>query len=195
MTSRASRSSPAPRTDIRKATAQALLRRRWAVAATGWLGGVGPTTPGNPCLSANPLSVGATSGSTASGHNDFRFTDVSGCQGSTSYTSSSNDAVYVYSLPAGMRLTVRLTNGADGGTLWDSTLNLLAGQINCGINPADLDGGTAGITCVAAADDPQPQTLSFANSSGSTVQVYVIVDGYSSGARGSFMLETNVSVL
>ena len=144
---------------------------------------------------ADPFVVtGATqvfARSTQDAGNDLIFTDSTSttCEGNSSVTASAGDHVYRVTVPSGERVVASLDAPS-----FDTILNIVAGQANCGApNP---DGGLdrLGVVCAARADDPQPSTIKYRNTSGSPVDAFILVDGYSTG-RGNYSLSVNVGAM
>ena len=79
---------------------------------------------------------------------DYNFRDtapantVFACQGNASTPPNSPDQVFQFNVPAGQRLIASLSMNPDGGTAWDSVLNVTTSVANCGT--PGVDGGSAG---------------------------------------------------
>jgi len=138
-------------------------------------------------INPNDVYVGTTQDAGA----DFAFRDVSNCQGNSSTPPSSPDQVFQVTIPANNRFTAEL-NTADGGltgSTWDSILNLVpAPAANCGTLAAD--GGTEGLTCLAGADNGNPERVAYYNSGTAPLDVFIMVKGYFNNSLGRYTLTT-----
>ena len=127
-----------------------------------------PPPPANDtCADAEIIPTGAYSidSSTTSAAGDYSPT-LSTCTG---YGAAGNDLVYVICLGDGETFDVTMTAG------FDDSIYLV---LDC----EDIDG-----TCVAGADAyPSGSTFTYTNASGSSLQLYLIVDGYGSTNNGDF---------
>ncbi len=152
---------------------------------------------GEDCSSPIAVTSGSTYfGTTTGALPNFWFPDTTpapgnttlGCQGISSGTTSP-DLVYSIEVPANQRLTAVLNTNPDGGTSWDSILNIVAGAGSCGT--LGSDGGTQNIVCAAGSDLGNPELAAFNNTSANSQTALVIVKGWSTGS-GLFGLTTNV---
>lgn len=150
---------------------------------------------------ANAIAVTANStyfGTTTGALSNFWFLDttptpantINGCQGVSSSSTGSPDLVFSLDVPANQRLVATLNTAPDGGTSWDSILNIVAGTASCGT--LGVDGGTQNITCVAGSDIGNPEVGSFPNLTGSSQTALMIVKGWSTG-QGLFGLTTTLT--
>ncbi|MCB9361589.1 MAG: T9SS type A sorting domain-containing protein [Flavobacteriales bacterium] len=105
------------------------------------------------------------SGSTAGCSNDFSFCSMG----------SAPDQIFYYDLPSGFTLTIGQTSNS-----YDSRHSLRIG------------GACPGTTQLVCTDDPDTQTETYTNCSGSTERVYWIQSGYSTGS-GAYTLAWSVS--
>lgn len=142
---------------------------------------------------ADPITVtnGTYFGTTTGAASNFWFSDVSLCQGVSSSGPPSPDLVFAVNVPAGQRLTASLNTAPDGGSAWDSVLNIVDGAPACGV--LGVDGGTQGLTCVAGSDNGNPETGSFLNAGPGSKTALLMVKGYFSTSFGLFGLTTNVA--
>jgi hypothetical protein len=99
--------------------------------------------------------------------------------------------VYVVNVPSNQRIIASLIAPDGGSTAFDSVFDMVTSEPNCGITTAAT--GTVGAVCSSGIDDPQPQTLSYDNY-GAAADVYLIVDGYSSGV-GEFGVAVRFSAI
>lgn len=153
---------------------------------TGGAGGgfAGGETCATPVILPGP---GAYSDTTANSSDDYGYitTTTSGtlCQaGSTS--SSGPDKVYRVTVPANSTLDVDVTQD-----FIDATVNLInaSSAANCG------GSATSGLipVCLAGADDPAHVT--WTNTLGTSTQVLILVDGYSSSSAGAYTLTYTIT--
>lgn len=145
---------------------------------------------GDTCTNAVPVtgSVIAITSTTTGLGSDYVFTSGDmGCA-TTSSVSMAPDAVYAVPVPAGEIITASVT------TTWDAVINLIvAPETNCGDEP-DGGAGLGAKTCVAGSDvaTAGTDTTSWTNTTGATVTVYVVIDGWSAG-EGDFSLDVRVA--
>ena len=144
---------------------------------------------------ANPIAItsGTYFGTTTGAASNFWFADVNLCQGVSSVGPPSPDLVFSIAVPAGQRLTASLNTAPDGGSAWDSVLNIVDGAPACGV--LGSDGGTQGLTCVSGSDNGNPETGTFLNSGNSSKTALLMVKGYFSTSFGLFGLTTNVAAV
>lgn len=123
---------------------------------------------GDNCTDAIDLSTQTSpyTGSTLSMANDF----------STCVMGSANDMIFYIDVPDGMQLTIGQTSNT-----YDSRHSLR------------YLGSCPGTTEIVCTDDPDTQTETWLNTSGSLQRVWYIQSGYSSGS-GSFTIAWNVSL-
>ncbi len=146
---------------------------------------------GEDCASPITLSNGTYFGTTTGAASNFWFGDVNNCAGVSSSGPPSPDLVFSVVVPAGQRLTASLNTAPDGGSAWDSVLNIIDGAAACGV--LGMDGGTDGLTCVAGSDTGNPETGSFLNPGPGSRTALLMVKGYFSTSIGLFGLTTNVA--
>ncbi len=146
---------------------------------------------GEDCASPITVTNGTYFGTTTGAASNFWFSDVSLCQGVSSSGPPSPDLVFSVNVPAGQRLTASLNTAPDGGTAWDSVLNIVDGAPACGV--LGMDGGTQGLTCVSGSDIGNPETGSFLNPGPGSRTALLMVKGYFSTSFGLFGLTTNVA--
>ena len=137
---------------------------------------------GETCSTPAVISANTTITSTTTGlANDFVLTSTGNCQGGSS-TSTAPDAVFQTTIPANSRLTVSTVAS------WDRILNVIAGPAsNCGT------GMGTGAVCLAGSDI-SPETVTVSNPSATPLDVFILLDGYSTGA-GSFDLTTSTAAI
>lgn len=161
----------------------------------------GPGLANDTCATATPVTAGSLQGTTLGAHNDL--TPARSCTG---YLNPGPDVTYLVSVPAGQRLTVRVTPGAptttDAGSLqFDPSLYFVAAPAsNCDL----LDADAGAVTCLAASDDANTpgtvETASWLNASGAAVDVLVVVDsswasaepGLGAAPAGTFSLDVTL---
>lgn len=147
----------------------------------GGTGGAGGGFAGGETCTA-PIVLpgpGVYNDSTSTAVNNYYYQGDSGnCQGSsTSSVSTAGDKVYRISVPANATLTVNLNNPT-----FDAILNLISLSSNCG--------GLSGTpVCLVGADDPE--SVMWFNNTGTTANVLIVVDGYTSSS-GDYELEVMV---
>ncbi|MBL8919285.1 MAG: hypothetical protein JNJ54_10520 [Myxococcaceae bacterium] len=131
---------------------------------------------------SSPFVIGANdtaSGTTTDGGHDFLFSSSAGCTGSSS-TSTAPDVVYQVAVPTFSRVTATFT------TTWDSIANIITSVPNCGA----LDGGVfRGQVCASGRDTPDNAPVRYVNTSGTTQNVFLVLDGWGSG-NGAYSLST-----
>jgi hypothetical protein len=156
---------------------------------------------GETCQSPFVLTMpGTVFGTTADAGADFNFRDTSptpanlvlGCQGNSSSPPNSPDQVYRISVPVGQRLIASL-NTADGGNTWDSILNIISGEANCGT--LGIDGGTQNIVCRSGSDQGNPEVVNAPNADTAPADFFILVKGWSSSAIGTYALTTSFAPL
>ena len=139
-----------------------------------------PPAEDDTCATATVISTpGTLSGQTTAGYT-ADYDPGSTCTG---YAAEGPDRVYSITVGAGERLTV--TVAPDAG--YDAAVYLVDGS-----DPANC---TAAPTCLAGADEEAgggAEMLSWTNSGGSAVTVFIIVDGYGTDDFGGFTLDTAV---
>jgi len=146
---------------------------------------------GEDCNSPIVLTNGTYFGTTSGAASDFWFSSVNGCAGVSSSGPPSPDLVFAVDVPAGQRLMASLNTAPDGGSPWDSVLNIIDGAPACGV--LGVDGGTQGLACLAGSDVGNPETGSFLNLGTGTRTLLLMVKGYFSTSSGLFGLTTNVA--
>lgn len=145
---------------------------------------------GEDCSTPIPLTNGTYFGTTTGAASDFWFSDVNACQGVSTSGPPSPDLVFSVDVPAGHRLTASLNTAPDGGTAWDSVLNIIDGPTACG--SMGIDGGTQNLVCVSGSDTGNPETGTFLNQGSTSRTMLLMVKGYFSTSLGLFGLATNV---
>lgn len=146
---------------------------------------------GEDCSDPITLANGTYFGTTTGAASNFRFPSANNCAGVSSTGAPSPDLVFAVAVPAGQRLTASLNTAPDGGSAWDSVLNIMDGAAACGV--LGMDGGTQGLTCVAGSDNGNPETGSFLNPGPGSRTALLMVKGYFSTSFGLFGLTTNVA--
>lgn len=146
---------------------------------------------GEDCASPIALTNGTYFGTTTGAASNFWFSDVNLCQGVSSSGPPSPDLVFTVNVPAGQRLTASLNTAPDGGSPWDSVLNIIDGAPACGVLASD--GGTDGIVCVSGSDNVNPETGTFLNLGPGSRTALLMVKGYFATSFGLFGLTTNVA--
>lgn len=164
-----------------------------AGGGTGGAGGNGET-----CATATAVTVGSTSGDTSGARNDLVADDAS-CTGAPNVGA---DRVYVVTVPAGQRLTARVTpeSAASGEPQFDSNVYLIEGPAS---NCHGADAGIA-VTCLAGADSANAAAAdmaSWTNNGASPKEVFIVVDSAvnppdsSVTDHGRFTLEVTLGAL
>jgi hypothetical protein len=115
---------------------------------------------------------------------DFFIATAGNCRGSSTGTMAP-DAVYQTTIPANTALTVTLN------ALFDSTLNVVAApQSNCGT------GGGTGMVCLGGADVISgPEITTVTNSGTTPLDVFIIIDGWTTTEQGGFDLQTSTAAV
>jgi hypothetical protein len=138
---------------------------------------------GDLCQNAPTITLPSTvTGATTAGYaNDYN--GGTNCADPSS-SSTGPDRVFSVSVPAGKRLTAKVT---PTGTSWDPTVSLVAGPAsNCSASP---------LVCLAGANlagKGLPETVKYTNSSGAAVVVLVVVDGATVTDSWTFDLQVSV---
>ena len=111
------------------------------------------------------------SGSLSGFGNDFTGSTANGCTGAQSL-----DRMYRVTIPAGQRFTAALTPSSSD---FDPALSLVLASVGCT--------GSA-VSCAAAADvgnSGQSETLTWQNTTGATVDAFLIVEKYGTSSTGT----------
>ncbi len=146
-----------------------------------------PPPPGDLCSNAQVLTTGTPlpDQSLIGYANDYGSGTL--CSGTAGV-----DRVYKISVPAGERLTATVTpTTPDGGSNWDPSINLM--------NLTQCSATTR--TCLAGSDSGysgQPDTAVWTNNTSAAVDIYVVVETYSSsdpaaGATRSFTISATTA--
>ena len=145
---------------------------------TGGAGGgfAGGATCSSPVILPGP---GIYNDSNLTAGNDYEFADSLPCQGSSS-NGGGPEKIYRVTVLAGQTLSVTLTPA------FDATLNFIIGASNCGGPP----GSGLIPVCVAGSDDPEQN--SWTNTLGTSTQVLIMVESYST-TGGTYTLEYTIN--
>jgi len=140
--------------------------------------GGGPGVPGDHCEIAIVLLPGVTVGSWQDSSDDY---DASGCLG---FTTSGGDIVYLFTLPNGMQAVAMVTPNEGQ----DPAIYLVAGDaVVCLDSP---------LPCVDAADDAGSsgaESVSYANATGSPIDVFLVVDSIDPAVAGEFTVSLAIA--
>lgn len=153
------------------------------VADGGSVDAGGPTITelGNEsCADAGPLSSGvAFKGSTLGARDDHTFGGDAGC---IATEKGAPDRAYRVQVAPNSRLDVALVpDPLDDDHTWDAVLNVALDTKTC----------TEAKVCLASADDPE--RLSYFNTTSTTQEVLLVVDGFGPTEAGTFTLTATVA--